>query len=260
MIRLSPPHTHGHVQVERPVLDGHKRFLATAQEIGHRILGEDIVGSISDTRVDFYGGYEDELEPLHIETPVGTPRFETSAKNDLALVLFHAGVRRELHSRLGLSTAYATLNREMDRPRYRPVIKADGTTERARSAGPGLMRELRTLSQVHNIDHEYMPITCDYVSSLVVPGDNYVIGLLVSPACRAERALVDQSSKAYEKLEDARSQLVRTTSPFQVTIPFARFPLAVKDHEYMRIFESLQAELREQPVRMHVGEPRVAIY
>lgn len=263
MIYLSPPDTHKHVEMVRPVLDGHKRFLAAAQVIGRRILGERHVGSISDMSVDFFEGTGAVAEPLHVEIPVGTPLFETSANNDLSLVLFHRGVTNEIARHFGLKKAFLIMGKDQDKAKNPDIDGIDERELEEEDKEPtvvSLLRELRTLDEAHGLTPEYAPIVCDRVSNIVVPGDNYIVGLNISPACKAERALNDQAAETYERLVDEHSRLAQTSSPFQVVIPFARFPINISNEEYQLIFKSLQAEVGKTPVHMHIGEPRPVIY
>ena len=259
MIRLSPP-DYSFVQVERPVIAGAKQFLATAQDVGRWVLGEEIVSSVTDLSVDFFSGDDDPTDLIHIERPVGTPIFETSAPNDLSLVLMHRGVQRQLASRYGIVPAHGYLSQSVV-VSYRTVQLMDGLEKRAKTRRPGLIHDLDQVSTNHGLTPDYTQTYYDRIDQVNEPGGNCIVGLFLTPGKAATRALMEQADVSSERLKDKHKQLAQAkrlaqvVSPAQVTIPFARCPGRISDQQYQRLFDSLREELL--PVQLVLGAPRV---
>jgi hypothetical protein len=262
MIRLSPP-DFSYVQVDRPIIDieGAKRFLALAQSIGDSILGEEIVGpTISRLGFDLLNIDDDEnvlfREPVYEDTPVGTPFFETTASNDLSMVLMHKGVKRELAKRYGIVQSAINLSRPRD-SHYLDVERADGRRERAKKPLPNLMGQLANISIAHGMNPKKMPIVCDRVDVIEVPGDNYILGLSAVPGENESKVLHDQAKAVNDRLAIKNKQLARVASPCQVVIPFARFHRDVPSDEYQSLLKSLNDPDVMGTVRFVLGEARV---
>lgn len=264
MIRLSPP-DFSYVQVERPVVDieGAKRFLALAQSIGDEILGEEFFGPTIRRPAPDVPNDDDDAgnplfrEPVYEHTPVGTPFFETTASNDLSMVLVHKGVKRELASRYRVAQAAINLNRTKD-SHYLEVRRPDGREERAKKQLPNLMEQLADISLAHGFDPNRMPVVCDRVDVLQVRGDNYILGLSAVPSKKESKVLHDQAKAVTDRLEIKNPQLARVASLCQEAIPFARFPRDTPSDEYEVLLRELNDPEVMGTLRFVLGGHRVS--
>jgi hypothetical protein len=252
MIRLSPPN-YGFVQVERGVLTDAKPFLAKVQAIGDLALGREIVGSMTEFGMEMASDDESMPELMYSEMPVRTPFLEVAGSNDLALVLLHRGVPADLVSRYGILRARRILDRTYVKRRH-DVISASGKKERAEIREPGLLTILDEVSEKYEAEPHETSFVFDRVDVIGEPGSNFVLGLMPSPARAATRVSHEQAKAAARYLSRENSRLTRPATPWQIAIPFARFPASVPNHKYERLLEGLNGL---PSVRFTLGPPRV---
>lgn len=264
MIRLSPP-GFSYVQVERPVveIEGAKRFLALAQSIGDSILGEELVGpTIRQPKFDIRDiddEDEDQLfrEPQYEDTPVALPVFETTASNDLSMVLVHKGVKRDLAKRSGIVTVVSNLSRSRD-SHYFDVIRPDGREDRAKKTLPNLMEQLSDIAIAHGFKNpDRMPVVCNRADVIEVPGDNYILGLSAVPGEKASKVLHDQAKVINDRLVIKNKQLTRVSTPSLVVMPFARFPRDVPNDDFADLLTELNDPKVMGTLRFVIGAPQV---
>lgn len=262
MITPSPPE-YAYFQVERPIIEGGKSFLAQARAVGQRILGNDLEHMTSVTTYGIHlprewGVDPDELdtnplqEPTYRVEPIVEPRMEVCSPGDLVMVVAHRGVPPEHATIAGIGRTMAQLS-AVNTYSYETVTGEDGNSRRARVHHPSLREELDQISHKHALTPNQTRVSCR-IDLLGEPGEDNVLGLVPDPKSKAAKVLREQARAVQNRLLQEGSRLAFPVTMEQVASPFARFPGDVTDLEYERVLEGMQ---QLTPVSLVMGAPGV---
>ncbi|HSH55693.1 MAG TPA: hypothetical protein VK983_02600 [Candidatus Limnocylindrales bacterium] len=247
------PREYSYLEVNRPISGADaEQFVAGVREVGRRVLGEEVITSISELALPDLDDGTEIASPQTVVTPVTQPILKVSDAEDLSMVLLHRGVPHDLSSRYDIAYNALRLMRPVER--YEQVEDDEGVQHRAEVTYPPLRTVLKEVSEMNGLDPDATDVVCDAVCIMVEPGDDYILALTPKTTGRAARALHEQAKECHQRLQWQSRRLAQPVSGSMIGVPFARMPQKVTHIESDRIIGGIQHLL---PRRFIMAEPRV---
>jgi hypothetical protein len=215
--------TYKYLQIDRPILAGGDRFLASVEEIGRRAIGSAFTAGLTETHLDIS---DESLELVTTSRPIEQPRLDVYSPHDLKTVLLRRVASNKMGARYNFNHQAASLT----------ARRKSGT---ARSKGlptvrPGKSAQdlLDDISTQEGLQAGNTRIKCDRITE----GYDPILGSFVAliPKSGPERfVLTKQARMAFSLLEGLSPRIAHGANPTIPVVPFASLPpdVGMKQHE-----------------------------
>ena len=240
--------TYKYLQIDRPILAGGDRLLASVEDIGRRALGLSVATALAETHLAVD---DDSIDMVTTMKPLTQPKLDVYGPHDLKAVLLRRVASSRMDSRYNFNYQAASLSAKKRAGNVKPP---KGMSSQA--PGKNAPEALDDISTQAGIDAKNTRIKCDRITG----GYDPILGRFIAlvPKSGPESfVLMQQAERAHKLLDELSPRIANGANPSLPVIPFASLPPDIGAKQYERLMDTINgAEIL--PVALVMGG--VAVY